>query len=147
MTFQKSFLLVFALALVALPASAQIDAGAIVGIVTDASGAVVPNAKVTATHEGTNIGVSMMTNAQGQYVFPALKIGGYSIAAEMTGFRKTVQRGIVLNVQDRLSVNLTLQVGEVTQQVEVTDVPPLLNTQSADMGRSEERRVGKECRL
>ena len=102
MTFQKSFLLVFALALSALPAAAQIDTGAIVGIVTDASGAVVPNAQVMATNEGTNISVTTRTNAQGQYVFTGLKIGAYRLTAEMTGFRETVQTGITLNVQDQI---------------------------------------------
>lgn len=128
------------MALLALPAVAQIDTGSIVGTVTDATGAVVPNALVTATNVDTNLSVSTRTNALGQYVLPNLKIGNYRVAAEMAGFRKTVQTGVVLNVQHRLSVDLVLQVGEVTQQVEVTEAVPLLNTQSADMGGVVNRR-------
>ena len=136
MTFQKSFLLVLAVALMALPAAAQIDTGSIVGAVTDASGAVVPNVSVTATNVGTNLSVSTLTNELGQYVFNGLKIGTYKITAELAGFRKTVQTGIELHVQERLAVNLTLQVGAVAETVEVSGAPPLLSTQSADMGQT-----------
>ena len=81
MSLPKSLLVLLALTLLVLPAMAQIDTGAIVGIVTDGSGAVVPNAQVMATNEGTNQSIPTRTNAQGQYVFPALKIGGYRITA------------------------------------------------------------------
>jgi len=134
MRFRKCFLVILGLALVALPAAAQIDTGAIVGTVSDTSGASVPKALVTAMHVGTNLKVSAHTNDLGQYVFNGLRIGSYQITAELAGFRKTVQTGVQLHVQERLEVNLTLQVGEITQQVEITDAPPLLHTQSADMG-------------
>ncbi len=138
--FVKGLLLVLAVALVALPAAAQIDTGSIVGIVTDASGAVVPNVLVTATNEGTNLSVSSKTNELGQYVLSGLKIGTYRVTAELASFRKTVQSGIELHVQDRLAVNLVLQVGEVAQAVEVTSAAPLLDSQSADMGAVVEQR-------
>ncbi len=140
MHFPKISVLLLAVALSTLPAAAQIDTGSIVGTVTDPSGAVVPKVLVMATNEGTNIATSTQTNQQGQYVISDLKIGTYRIAAELAGFRKTVRTGIELHVQERLAVDLTLQVGEVTQQVEVTTAAPLLDTQSADMGAVVEQR-------
>lgn len=132
----RSVVLFLVLALLALPAAARIDTGAIVGTVTDATGAVVPNVMVTAINEGLNLSYSTHTNEQGQYVFTGLRIGAYKITAEPAGFRKTVRTAVELHVQERLAVDLVLQVGEVSQQVEVTTAVPLLNTQSADMGQT-----------
>lgn len=134
MSFRRSLLILGCVALLASLGAAQIDTATIVGTVTDASGAVVPNAKVTALNINTNSSVSSQTNSLGQYVIPALKVGSYTVTAENTGFRKTVQKDVMLNVQDRRQVDLQLQVGDVAQQVEVTTAVPLLNTQSADIG-------------
>ncbi len=142
MRFLRAFILVLVVSLGALPAWAQIDTGTITGTVTDPSGAVVPKAVVTATNEATNVSTTTQTNSQGQYVLSGLKVGTYSVSAELAGFRKIVRTGLELHVQERLAVDLALQVGEVTQAVEVSAGTPVLETQSADMGNVvEQRRV------
>ncbi|HZS49641.1 MAG TPA: TonB-dependent receptor [Bryobacterales bacterium] len=142
MRFLKIMNLVLVVLLWGLPAWAQIDTGTITGTVTDPTGAVVPKAVVTATNEATNVSTTTQTNSQGQYVLSGLKVGTYSVSAELAGFRKIVRTGLELHVQERLAVDLALQVGEVTQAVEVSAGTPVLETQSADMGNVvEQRRV------
>ena len=118
----------------AVPAFAQLDTGSIVGTVRDQSAAVVPGATVTATQESTGSVSTAVTTEKGQFVFPNLKIGTYSIGAELSGFRKSVQTGIVLHVQERLEVDVRIELGNVTEEVVVRGVSPLLQTQTADVG-------------
>ncbi len=124
----------------ALPASAQLDTGTIVGTVRDQSGAVVPGATVTATQESTATAASAVSTDKGQFVFPNLKIGTYSISAELPGFRKSVQTGIVLHVQERVDVEVKIELGNVTEEVVVTGTTELLHTQTADVGYSVDQR-------
>jgi hypothetical protein len=124
----------------ALPASAQLDTGTIVGTVRDQSGAVVPGATVTATQESTATTASAVSTDKGQFVFPNLKIGTYSISAELPGFRKSVQTGIVLHVQERVDVDVKIELGNVTEEVVVTGTTELLHTQTADVGYSVDQR-------
>jgi hypothetical protein len=130
----------FILVLTALPAAAQLDTGTIVGTVRDQSGAVVPGATVTATQESTATAATAVTSDKGQFVFPNLKIGTYSIAAELSGFRKSVQTGIVLHVQERIDVDVKIELGNVTEEVVVTGESPLLQTQTADVGYAVDQR-------
>jgi hypothetical protein len=108
--------------------------GAILGRVLDPTGAVIPNASVKATNIATGVSVSTVTNAQGNYLLPYLIPGAYRIEAEAAGFKRVVQDGLELRVNDRLEVNLTLEVGAVTEQVTVVAETPLLDTASASMG-------------
>src|SRR4051812_492120 len=91
-----------ALALIAAPAHAQLDTATIVGTVRDSSNAVIPGATVTATQTGTGVSAGAVSNAQGEYVFPSLKIGVYTVAAELQGFRRAVQQNVELHVQERV---------------------------------------------
>ena len=118
----------------AIPAVAQIDTGTIVGRVVDASGAVLPGVTVTLTQEATGVTATTVTNAAGEYVFPGQRIGRYTVAAELEGFKKAAYQGVQLNVQARLQLDFELGVGAVTEQVTVTGQAPLLQTQSADIG-------------
>ncbi len=86
-------------------ASAQIDTGSIVGAVTDATGAVVPGASVTATQEGSGISVTTVTNQRGEYSIPNLRIGTYSVAAELQGFQRSVKQALRLNIATALRRN------------------------------------------
>jgi hypothetical protein len=95
---------------------------------------VIPNASVKATNIATGVSVSTVTNAQGNYLLPYLIPGAYRIEAEAAGFKRVVQDGLELRVNDRLEVNLTLEVGAVTEQVTVVAETPLLDTASASMG-------------
>ena len=111
----------------------QAGSGAIVGSVSDDSGASVSGASVTLTNTGTGFARAVTTNASGQYVAPAIPTGVYSIAVEKPGFRKLIREGIVLTAADTATINLTLAVGDVKQAIEVTAGAPLLEAQNADV--------------
>jgi len=83
----------------------QALSGTIVGAVTDAAGAVVPNARITLTNEGTHFVRTVETNANGQYVASSIPTGSYSIAVEMMGFQRTVRDGIKLTAADTVTVD------------------------------------------
>jgi Carboxypeptidase regulatory-like domain len=117
-----------------VPAFGQMDRGAIVGTVRDVSGAVVPNATVTVTNKATGVAIQAAVNGDGEYQVLALIPGTYSLKASATGFDSVLHEGIVVHVQDRLSINFTLKVGSVKQEVVVTGAEPLLQTQTADVG-------------
>jgi hypothetical protein len=113
---------------------AQVDTATIVGTVQDASGAVVPGASVTATSVGTNIKTSTRTDNSGNYVITPLKIGGYAVSVETQGFKLETRSGVVLQVQDRLRVDFTLQVGAMTEAVNIAAEVPLVQTESTALG-------------
>src|SRR5688572_12095912 len=127
-------LLAFATLTVSSSAFAQIDTGTIVGRVTDASGGVLPGVTVTATQQGTAVESSSVTNTNGEFIFPGLRVGVYDVAAELQGFRRTVRENVQLNVQTRAQVDLQLSVGAITEEVTVTGRSELLQTQTADIG-------------
>ena len=130
-------LLVFGLLLcvVAIPLSAQTTAGSIVGTVTDPSGGVIGGANITVTNMDTGIATKAATDASGNYVVTPLPIGRYSVAVEAAGFKKSVRPDITLNVQDRIRVDAALEVGAVTDTVEVTTAAPLLQTDTSYLGQ------------
>lgn len=106
--------------------------GTILGTVTDSKGDAVANATVTITNTDQNIAVrTVTTDQQGQYVVPLLPVGRYRVTAEATGFKKAIQAGIVLNVNDKVAVNLALEVGAVTETVTVEASTLQVDTQSA----------------
>lgn len=113
---------------------AQIDTGAIVGTVRDASNAAVPRASVTLANAATGITQNTVTNESGEYQFTALPPGTYSVRATAPGFSAQVQNDIDLHVQSRPSVDFNLKVGEVSETVEVTSAGAVLQTQTADVG-------------
>ena len=130
--------LVIALTVLALTlttiAFAQRDMGTITGTITDAQGGVVPNAKITLTEVATGLKYDVQSGSDGTYIRPALKPGTYSITAEAKGFRRVEQQNIIVTGGDRVGVNLSLTVGDVTQAVEVTAEAPLLQTESTTLG-------------
>lgn len=105
------------------------------GIVTDPNGAVVPNANVVATNIGTNIEFKAVTTEAGVYRLPLLPAGTYRIAASATGFRTSIADNVVLAVAQTLTVDLKLELGQVSEQVTVSAEPPLIETGSAEIGR------------
>lgn len=114
--------------------SAQTITASITGTVGDPSGAVVPNVKVTAINAGTNLSYSATTNESGVYNLLFLPVGQYNVTAEVPGFKKTVVGPFTLEVNQIARVNVALQVGEVTQSVEITDFAPVLQTESTQTG-------------
>lgn len=112
----------------------QVDTATIVGTVRDTSGAVIPGASITATEVNTGIKTEVKSGADGNYVITPLKIGAYSLTVDARGFQKVVRQNIVLNVQSGVRVDFSLQVGSVTQTVEVSGAPPLVQTTDASLG-------------
>jgi hypothetical protein len=113
---------------------AQTDTATIVGTVMDQSGAALPNASVTLTNLGTNLKTVVKTDSNGTFVATPLKIGDYSVAVEAPGFKSATQTGINLNVQDRLRVDFTMQIGSVSEQVVVNTAAPQLQSESSTLG-------------
>ncbi len=105
----------------AAPAHAQ-GFGRIVGTITDPSGAIVANAKVTATEEGKGFSRTTTTNAEGYYVLDSLRPAQYDLMVELAGFRTFLQKGATLLADQTLPMNVSMQVGAVTETVTVTDV-------------------------
>src|SRR5713226_3350521 len=106
----------------------------ITGTVHDQSGAVLPGVEVTATQTETGIARTAVTNETGSYVLSNLALGPYRLEAALTGFRTFVQTGIVLQVNSSPVINPTLQVGQVTEQVEVQANAALVETRNTAVG-------------
>ncbi len=121
--------------LVAVPgALAQVNIASITGTVTDPSGAAIVDAAVSLTNEDTGVVLSTRTNEVGAYLFTPLQPGRYRLKAESQGFKTVERGGIVLQVGDRLAVNFSMELGAVTETVEVTAESPLLVTTNANVG-------------
>lgn len=116
-------------------AFAQVDEGSITGTVTDASGAVVPDAQVTLLNTDQGITVQTNTGAGGSYTFSPVRAGHYTITVTAHGFAKTTQSNLTVNVGTPLTVNIQLKVGQATETVEVNEAPPLLQTEEASTGQ------------
>ncbi len=119
----------------AASAPAQMDQGTITGLIQDDTGAAIPGAKVTLTSSDTGLVFTTNADAGGIYTFSPIKIGNYTISATADGFQTTTQDKVQLQLGERLNVPVTLKPGAVSQTVEVTDAPPLLQTQSASVGQ------------
>jgi hypothetical protein len=115
--------------------------GSIRGTVTDSSHAAVPNAKVTAVDADRNVESSTMTDTSGRYIFPTLPAANYTLRVESSGFRKSTVPAFRLEVQQQATLDVELQVGEVTSTVQVEASAPLLNTTSATLGQVIENRT------
>jgi hypothetical protein len=115
-------------------AAQQADAAIVVGTVVDHSDAALPGATVTVTHLATNAATTVLANERGQYRTPPVRIGTYDVAIELSGFRRFVQRGIVLNIGDVRTVNAVLQIGELAESVTVDGVAPLLSSADSTVG-------------
>jgi hypothetical protein len=105
----------------------------IVGTVTDPSGALMPGVKIDVTNSDTGVTRSIESNAAGAYSAPQLLPGTYEVKAEAAGFRTYSRTGIVLNVNDKVRVDITMQVGEVTESVTVSEAVVKVQTESGEM--------------
>jgi hypothetical protein len=126
---------VLTLVLGVTPLRAQVDTGAILGTVTDGSGAAVRGATVTLTNEGTNAALSTTTGSDGEYKFTPVKIGAYKISASFQGFQTTTQRNVPVNVGENVVADFVLKPGNVTETIEVASTAPVLETQDASVGQ------------
>src|SRR6266550_710015 len=114
---------------------AQVDTGTILGTVTDASGAPINGAKVALTNEGTSAALSTITATDGGYKFTPVKIGRYKLTASFQGFQTITQTNVPVNVGADVVVNFALKPGSVTEVIEVSSAPPVLETQSGSVGQ------------
>src|SRR2546425_7218011 len=113
---------------------AQATTAQISGTVKDQSGAVLPGVEITATQTATGAKRSVVSNETGNYVLASLPLGPYMMEAALPGFKTYVQSGIVLQVNASPTINVVLQVGQVTDQVEVQANAALVETHSTGIG-------------
>ena len=97
------------------------------GVVHDASGGLVPGVSVTAKHTESGLTRTAITNETGSYRLPSLPVGAYEVTAELSGFKQQVRRGVNLVVTQEAVVNFTLEVGDINDNVTVTEDAPLVN--------------------
>jgi hypothetical protein len=116
-----------------LPVVAQ-TMGEIAGEVTDASGAVMPGAQVVATNTATNLSRTATTNEAGLYTFPSLVPGPYRVRVEAKGFKSETRTGVELQVQQTARIDFRLEVGQVSESVEVSANAAMLATENATVG-------------
>ena len=119
--------------LVVSPASAQMNAGELSGVIRDESGGVLPGATVTASHADSGLTVERVTDSEGRFFMSSLPIGQWEVAVSMPGFRRYVQTGIVVDIGRNLELHYTLELGQVTEAVEVTATAPLLQFTTAEI--------------
>jgi len=132
---------ILALILVSVSAFAQTDA-TVSGTVVDPSGAHVAGATVTAVNTATGLQFTAQTNDAGIYVFAALPPGNYRFTGEHSGFRKATLPEVVLAVGSNLTVNMSLEIGQTTETVEVQATVTEVNASSATVGQVvEERKI------
>jgi len=130
MTKGRAGLLALLICLVGQPAAAQTELGTITGTVKDAQGAILPGVTATALNTATNVTTTTVTNGEGVYVLSALVNGTYRVTFTLASFAP-VGREIEVRSGDRLRVDMTLQVGAMTEEVRVVAETPLLQTSTA----------------
>jgi hypothetical protein len=121
-------------------ASAQVSTGTIFGSVTDASGAAIPNAEITVKHLATNDSRAVRTNDRGEFTASFLRIGDHSVTASAQGFKSALVQPLTVRVDQTISVTIQLEVGALTQTVEVDARTPLLDATTSSVGQVIENR-------
>jgi hypothetical protein len=125
----------FAIALLAFSAHSQRITGSLGGTVHDPTGAVVPGATVQIENTGTTATLQLMTDEAGRFMAPSLTPGEYQVTIDAKGFKRAERKGLTLDVDQTINLDLALEVGESTESVVVTAEPPLVESQSSDMGQ------------
>jgi Carboxypeptidase regulatory-like domain len=128
-------LLCVLLLLTTVPMWGQADTGVITGIVTDQPGAVIPSAKVTITSQSTGVSSGVTSDSRGYFTSAPIKADTYSVVVTAPGFQTQTQADIILRVQDRLNLTFSMAVGQVTQNVVVTNQTPVIDTQTSSLGQ------------
>src|ERR1700733_116534 len=111
---------VFAVATVNMAFGQAGATGTVLGTVTDTSGAILPNVKITVTNTATNATVNTESNSAGDFTAPSLPPGTYTVSAQIAGFAKSVTDPFTLEVDKKARINLSLKPGAVTETLEVT---------------------------
>ncbi|HYY43151.1 MAG TPA: carboxypeptidase regulatory-like domain-containing protein, partial [Pyrinomonadaceae bacterium] len=134
-------------ALLAAAVAAQTSTSSITGTVTDANGAVVPGATVTATNEATGVTQTQTTTDAGLFAFPSVPVGAYTIKVERAGFKTTQKTGNILQINTPLAVDIALEPGQVTETVTVQASEEQLQTSNATIGNVVEQKAIEQLPL
>lgn len=113
---------------------AQFDSATLTGVITDPTGALVPDVTVKAINEATNIEYSNITNSEGRYLFPSLKPGSYKVIISAPGFKQSMSEGVVLQVNQAARLDVQMTVGAISEQISITTEAPVLETESGSRG-------------
>jgi hypothetical protein len=131
----------------AVHVSAQVNNASLTGLVTDPTGAVVPNASVMIKNRNTDLVNTATTDSSGYYTFASLPVGTYTATIELPGFKKAIHENINLEVGQKARIDIILEVGAVTETVVVGSAPQLLTTQEATTGGVIENRMVNQLPL
>src|SRR5262245_41123809 len=132
--FVAAFVFLCVIAFMPAGAHAQAVTGTILGTVLDSTGSVVPGATVTILNTGTGLTRTITTDAAGEYTAPQVPTGKYSVTAELTGFKKVTLENIDVGVDQRVRVDVKLELGAMTEAVTITAESPLVQTSSSELG-------------
>jgi hypothetical protein len=143
----KARILLICLLVTASVSWGQVTTGTILGTVADTSGAAVSGAQVVITETNRGTSNTYTTDATGSYNAPFLVPGSYSVSIEQTGFKREVRSGITLQVDQKARIDFVLQVGDVTETVNVVAAAPLVRSESAELGEVVEQRAVRELPL
>ena len=132
----KRFALGFMIVVAVMPGwlAAQAVTGTILGTVTDSTGALIPGATITLTHAGTGLARTVVTDAAGEYTAPSLPTGRYTVTAELSGFKTVSLPDIDLGVDQRVRLNIRLEIGTVSETITITGQSPLVQVASSELG-------------
>jgi hypothetical protein len=133
-------LLALLLVAAGVPAGAQQFTGGVRGSVSDANG-VIPGVTVTVTNEGTNVSRETVTNDVGQYNFPALAPGTYTLRAQISGYKRFESKGLTVGTQQFITLDVKLEVGAIEESITVTGQSPLIDTSTASTGGTLDRQT------
>src|SRR5205823_4848267 len=147
MTLRRAFFLTLLSAFFIVPLTAQEARGTLLGRVTDSSDALIVGAKVEALNVDTGVRFTSSTNHTADYIFPLLVPGNYSVKVEHPGFKTYTRSGIIVRVNDQVAINVSMELGQSSQTVEVKADSPLLDTSSASMGQVIQSRTINELPL
>jgi len=126
--------ILFAVALLTAPAIAQSTGGRILGKITDPSGAVIPGTTVTLTNEATGVSNSTEADKEGEFGFPSVPVGNYTIQFVATGFKENVLHNVTVVLNQVLTLNQSMQLGQKAEIVDVTSEAPIVDTTSTQLG-------------
>ena len=124
-----------AILLAVTPLLAQETRGSLVGRLTDPTGAVVPGVRLEVAHKQTGVATKTISNEEGLYQLLYLVQGIYNLTASSTGFKTLAREGIEIRINNRLELNLHMELGAAAERVEVVGETPLLQTTTASMGQ------------
>ena len=117
-------------------APAQSPTGTVSGIVLDPSGGAIAGAQVLIINEATAVQYPGKANGEGYYVVPNIPPGTYRIQVSNSGFKTIIKPDIVIHVEDALAINFSLEVGSISETIEVTAATPTVNTETADISQT-----------